>query len=90
MFVCSVDYSTVGATFQFSTKNSISSANSQYELGYMYEKGKGVPQSDVKAMKWYLKAAIQGDTFAKDRLKEVINKKNSRRKLIQKRLSVKT
>ena len=25
MFVCSVDYSTVGATFQFSTKNSISS-----------------------------------------------------------------
>ncbi|MDP3509052.1 MAG: caspase family protein [Candidatus Melainabacteria bacterium] len=29
-------------------------------LGWMYDKGKGVPQSDTKAVEWYQKAAEQG------------------------------
>ena len=32
----------------------------------MYEYGKGVPQNYPEAMKWYLKAARQGNVFAQN------------------------
>jgi TPR repeat protein len=32
----------------------------QYGLGLLYHKGRGVPQDDVQARKWYGKAAAQG------------------------------
>jgi TPR repeat protein len=38
----------------------------------MYEKGKGVDQSYEKAVKWYQKAADQGNYAAKDRLADLI------------------
>lgn len=34
--------------------------DSQFNLGYMYEKGKGVPKDFKEAAKWYRKAAEQG------------------------------
>ena len=35
-------------------------ANAQYNLGLMYDKGQGVKQDDVEAVKWYRQAAEQG------------------------------
>jgi TPR repeat protein len=35
-------------------------ARAQYNLGIMYEIGKGVPQDDQEAVKWYRRAADQG------------------------------
>jgi len=35
-------------------------AEAQYNLGILYHKGRGVPQDDVQARKWYAKAAAQG------------------------------
>ncbi len=35
-------------------------ANAQYNLGIMYENGRGVPQDDAEAVKWYRKAAEEG------------------------------
>jgi len=35
-------------------------ANAQYNLGILYHKGRGIPQDDVQARKWYGKAAAQG------------------------------
>ena len=32
----------------------------EYDLGYMYAKGDGVPQSHVEAVKWYRKRLIEG------------------------------
>jgi TPR repeat protein len=39
-------------------------AEAQYNLGLMYEQGRGVQQDDVKAVKWFQKAAYQGDAIA--------------------------
>ncbi len=36
-------------------------AEAQFNLGGMYRQGRGVPQDDAEAMKWYRKAAEQGD-----------------------------
>jgi TPR repeat protein len=36
----------------------------QYHVGMMYHKGRGVPQDDVQARKWYEKAAAQGQAKA--------------------------
>jgi uncharacterized protein len=38
--------------------------SAQFILGFMYEKGLGVPQDDVAAVEWYRKAAIQDDSDA--------------------------
>ncbi len=35
-------------------------ANAQYNLGVMYDKGRGGPQDYAEAVKWYSKAAEQG------------------------------
>jgi TPR repeat protein len=37
-------------------------ANAQNNMGFMYEKGHGVPQNHTIAVEWYRKAAIQGFT----------------------------
>ena len=38
--------------------------SAQYNLGYMYSKGRGVPQDDQQAVIWYKKAAKQGHASA--------------------------
>ena len=35
-------------------------ARAQYNLGFMYDEGRGVPLSRIEAAKWYRKAAEQG------------------------------
>ena len=35
-------------------------AAAQYNLGFMYNNGWGVPRNDTQAVKWYRKAAEQG------------------------------
>lgn len=39
-------------------------ASAQYHLGMLYHKGRGVPQDDGQARKWYAKAAAQGQAKA--------------------------
>jgi TPR repeat protein len=39
-------------------------ARAQYNLGVLYRKGRGVPQDDVQARRWYEKAAAQGQAKA--------------------------
>ena len=46
-------------------------ASAQYNLGMMYTIGRGVPQGDKTAAKWYRLAAEQGRPDAKERLKEL-------------------
>lgn len=36
----------------------------QFDLGYLYDKGQGVPQNDQEALRWYLMAAEQGEPRA--------------------------
>jgi TPR repeat protein len=36
----------------------------QFALGFMYDKGRGVPSDGVEAVRWYRKAAEQGDAEA--------------------------
>jgi hypothetical protein len=43
-------------------------ARAQYNLGYLYDNGQGVPQDDAKATNWYRKAAEQGHSGAKKAL----------------------
>ncbi len=43
---------------------------SQYTLAFMHETGRGAPQSDSEAKKWYFKAAEQGHMGAKQKLKK--------------------
>lgn len=39
-------------------------ARAQFELGYMYERGKGVPQDYAEAESWFRKSAAQGNALA--------------------------
>lgn len=39
-------------------------ANAQYEMGFMYDRGNGVPQDFKEAASWYSKAAEQGNASA--------------------------
>ena len=43
-------------------------AAAQYNLGIMYEYGRGVTQNDVEAVKWYRKASVQGVSVAQYKL----------------------
>ena len=38
-------------------------ATAQVSLGFMYDKGQGMPQDHAEAVKWYRKAAEQGDAI---------------------------
>lgn len=39
-------------------------ARAQFELGYMYERGKGVPQDYKESLSWFRKSAAQGNASA--------------------------
>jgi TPR repeat protein len=39
-------------------------SEAQFDLGYVYEEGDGVPQDDAEAARWYRKAAEQGNADA--------------------------
>ena len=43
-------------------------ALAQYNLGVSYETGRGVPQDDAEAVRWYRLAADQGDALAQSNL----------------------
>jgi TPR repeat protein len=43
-------------------------ATAQYNLGYMYRMGRGVPQDYAEAAKWFRKAAEQGEAIAQNSL----------------------
>ena len=46
-------------------------APAQYNLGVMYANGEGVAKNDEQAVKWYRKAAEQGDEDAKKLLEKL-------------------
>ena len=39
-------------------------ASAQFNLGWMYTEGRGVPQDDAEAIAWYRRAAEQGNASA--------------------------
>ena len=43
-------------------------AEAQYNLGVMYRTGRGVPENDAEAVKWYRLAAEQGNVIAQNNL----------------------
>jgi len=43
-------------------------ATAQYNLGFMYATGEGIPIDDSKAIEWYQKAAVQGNADAQTNL----------------------
>ena len=43
-------------------------AYAQFNLGVMYDIGRGIPQNDAEAVKWYRKAADQGHVSAQNNL----------------------
>jgi len=43
-------------------------AHATFLIGYMYEKGQGVPQDDEQAAEWYGRAAALGNPFAQNNL----------------------
>lgn len=47
----------------------------QYNLGTLYSNGKGVPQNEAEAIKWFQMAAEQGNKFARMSLREIASKK---------------
>ena len=49
-------------------------AVAQFRLGWMYANGKGVPQDDKEAVKWYQKSAEQGFSKAQYNLGLMYNK----------------
>jgi TPR repeat protein len=57
-------------------------AEAQSNLGFMYEKGEGVPEDDVQAYKWWNLAAAQGDDAAK-RNKAIIEKEMTREQIAE-------
>ena len=60
MLLCLLSGSTVSAeAYKLSDTLDGLSAESQYNLGLLYYKGKGVPQDYVKAAEWFTRAANQ-------------------------------
>ncbi len=55
-------------------------AESQYYLGVIYEEGRGVSKNTKAAIKWYLKAAQQGNTDAHTRLEQIYAKRRDTEK----------
>ena len=68
----SKDYEKAAANFLIAAK--AGDAYSQYSLGWCYENGQGVEQSAQEAVKWYRKAAAQGESKAKERLTDAEKK----------------
>jgi len=51
-------------------------ATAQYNLGFMYDNGQGVPQDYAEAVKWYRKAAEQGHARAQYNLGQMYEEGN--------------
>jgi hypothetical protein len=49
-------------------------ASAQFNLGYMYANGEGVPENYLTAYVWLSVSAAQGDQYAKDNIDIVKNK----------------
>jgi len=63
--VCSVSFSGWAQTFKETKRLAdIGSVDAQYNLALMYYNGEGVPQDHKEAIKWFRKAAEQGDADA--------------------------
>ncbi len=45
--------------------------DAQYAIGYMYNLGYGVKKDYKEAVRWYQKAAAQGDTYAIEALERL-------------------
>ena len=56
-------------TYRKAAKQNVAAA--QYNLGWMYANGKGVEKDEKEGIKWFRKAAEQGDEDAKAALKEL-------------------
>jgi hypothetical protein len=57
------------------------SAHAQYNLGFMYENGHGVKQSDSDAIRWFGMAAKQGLEIAQDSINDILIKAKERKRL---------
>ena len=57
-----------GAMEHFRIAAAQGDAVAQFNLGFMYRNGEGVPKNDVEAVKWYRLAAAQGDADARNNL----------------------
>jgi hypothetical protein len=58
----------ITAAREFRTLAEQGFAEAQYNLGVMYDNGKGVPQNYAQAVQWYRKAAEQGVAEAQNNL----------------------
>ena len=61
-----MDLDTAAKWFEKAAERGV--VDSQFNLGVMYETGKGVPKNLTDAFVWYSVAAAQGDQFAKERV----------------------
>lgn len=43
-------------------------AEAQFNLGLLYDRGRGLPKDKLEAVRWYRRSAMQGDTFAQNAL----------------------
>jgi TPR repeat protein len=55
----------------FRTLAAQENADAEYNLGVMYDTGRGITQDYVEAAKWYRLAAAQGDAYAQSNLGEM-------------------
>jgi formylglycine-generating enzyme required for sulfatase activity len=53
-------YDELGELSNTKREAKLGQVDAQFKLGKRYEKGEGLDQSDVEALKWYEKAAVQG------------------------------
>ncbi len=60
------DYKT--AFYEFQLLAELGNAGAQYNLGYMYANGEGVPEDNSQALFWYRKAAEKGHASAQNNL----------------------
>ena len=58
----------IGAPSEWRQMAEQGQAAAQYNLGIMYEYGRGVRQNDVEAARWYRKASVQGVSVAQYKL----------------------
>ena len=61
--------------FSLKMSHSCNSPGAQYNLGVLYENGHGVDQSESMAMRWYAKAAAQGDEDSQTAISRLVAKR---------------
>jgi hypothetical protein len=60
------DYATAVALFRSLAEQGY--AGAQFQLGFLYRSGRGVPQDYAEALKWLRRAAAQGNRYAQSNL----------------------